>query len=141
MFNRMDTVNLGSNGLTTEQITKGLGGIQKYNPEHVVIMAGTNDAALPGPIDEPGLRRSWRLVLSDPRVIVTIAPPTRFPEMNVKLLRINTIVKEEAMSAGRQIVELPELRGADGLLPSRFTEDGVHPLPQAYSYWIQRLPF
>lgn len=141
MFGRMDTVNLGSSGLTTVQVTMGLKGIGKYNPEHIVIMAGTNDAALPGPIDEPGLRRFWRYALSDPRVIVTLAPPTRLPELNAKLLRINAIVKEEANSAGRNVIELPELRGADGLLPPRFTQDGVHPVPQAYVYWKQRLPF
>ena len=138
MFGRFDTINLGESGLPTHQIAVALKGIAKYHPRHVVVMAGTNDSF--EDFDEGRLRKDWDIIAADPRTTIVLAPPTRNPEANSRLARINEIVVQAARKNGKKPLVLTELRGPDGLLRERFSVDGVHLTDDAYEFWKERLP-
>ena len=138
MFGRLDTVNLGSSGLTTHQIASGLQGVNKYKPRHVVVMAGTNDSF--EEFDEVRMRKDWDTIAADPRTIIVLAPPTRNADANARLARINAIAARAAERNHKKPLALTELRGPDGLLRATYSEDGVHLTDDAYEFWKRRLP-
>ena len=138
MFGRPDTVNLGSNGLTTHQIASGLHGADKYKPRHVVVMAGTNDSF--EDFDADRMRKDWETIAADPRTIIVLAPPTQTAQANERITQINAIATRAAKQYGKKPLVLTELRGPHGLLRARYSVDGVHITDDAYEFWKQRLP-
>lgn len=138
MFARWDTINLASNGLRTAQVRAALPLAQSYNPEHIVVMAGTNDA-LSGPLEEESLTRLWREIVADPRVIVTLAPCARDPTTSNRVRRANAIAANAARQAGRPVIALNEVCGLNGLVQPRYSTDGVHLESEAYGVWRQKL--
>lgn len=94
MFGRLDTIKLGSSGLTTHQIAGGLRGVNKYKPRHVVVMAGMNNSF--EEFDEIRMQKDWDTIAADPRTIIVLAPPARNADVNARLARINAIAARAA---------------------------------------------
>ena len=138
MFGRLDTVNLGSSGLTTHQIADNLKSVDKYSPLHVIVMAGTNDSF--DEFDVGRMRKDWQTIASDPRTTIVLAPPTRIAEANVRIDRINAIASSAAREQSKTPLILSELEGRDGLLKPAYSLDGVHLTSDAYEFWKRRLP-
>jgi lysophospholipase L1-like esterase len=131
-----DTINLGSNGLQTFQITAMMGKAISYNPRYIVVMAGTNDA-IKGSINSQEIQESWNRICSDHRVIVTLTPPTSDFNLNLRLNEINSMIKKSCDK--RPLVTLDALRDSNGLIDPKFTFDGVHLNHEGYRVWINEL--
>jgi len=131
-FNRSGDINRGSNGLLTYQIAAGITAAEIYSPRHIVVTAGTNDA-IKGRIDVAEHKALWPKICADPKVIITLAPPTAILELNQRLAQVNQIAR--GACKGHPIISLDTLRGSDGLIQSRYTVDGVHLSAPAYVIW------
>jgi len=137
-FNHQTDINLGSNGLQSYQIAAMLPKAREYKPDHIVVMAGTNDA-IRGPIDEAQARTIWAEICSDSKVVVILAPHSRSPSLNERLNTINVIAKSTCEERQRPIISLDELAGNDDLIKPEYTVDGVHLTPAAYDILRGRL--
>lgn len=135
-FNGWTSINLGSNGLHTYQINANLNQARKYDPKWIVVMAGTNDAIL-GTINYESMRDLWRQICSEPRVLITLSPPTRSRVLNARLANITSIAKSEC--SNRPVVSLNDLADGNGLIAKEYTTDGVHLSKAAYQIWRTRL--
>lgn len=132
-FGRFGTINLAANGLYTKQIAGMLPVAQAYNPRTIYVMAGTND--LIADTDPAELAATWRTILADPRVVVTLLPHTQSPARNAQVDALNAMVERMAREAGRRVVTIPRLTQPDGTILPRYTVDGTHLSPAAYESW------
>lgn len=132
-FDNLRNINLASNGLVTEQIAGNLKLAQAYNPKRIVIMAGMNDAVRG--FDPDKIRGLWETICKEPRIVVTLVPPSRWDELNKKIEQINRIILE---SCKGPIVRL-DLADGSGRIKPEYASDGVHIGPKAYNQWIDRL--
>jgi hypothetical protein len=137
-FNHRTDINLGSNGLITYQIASLLPTARAYKSDHIVVMAGTNDA-MRGPINEEEIRNLWAGICSDQKVVVILAPQTRSPSINERLDTVREIVKPVCETQKRPIISLDVLTGDDGLIKPEYTVDGTHLTPTAYDILRERL--
>jgi hypothetical protein len=137
-FNRETDINLGSNGLMTYQIASLLPTAKAYKPNHIVVMAGTNDA-IRGAIDETEIRKLWTDICSDPRIVVVLAPQSRSANLNERLQGLNVISKSVCEAQKRPIISLDALAGSDGLIKQEYTIDGVHLTDAGYEIWRAKL--
>jgi len=99
-------------------------------------MAGTNDA-IASPLDVSQLNQLWATMCTEPKLVVTLAPPTRSKLLNARIAEINAIARQHCQS--RPIVDLDVLADEDGLLDKRYTVDGVHFSEDAYEIWRTKL--
>lgn len=132
-FGRFGTINLAANGLYTKQIAGMLKTAQAYNPRAIYVMAGTNDI-LAG-ADPVTLAASWRAILAEPSVVVTLLPHTASVDRNRRVDALNAMVAQMARKAGRRVIAIPGLTGRDGAIQARYTVDGTHLSPPAYAIW------
>ena len=130
----LSAINLASSGLVTRQVEGLLAPAQKYNPRHLMVMAGTNDVYL-GIVDRAELRSSWQHILAADNVIVTLAPYTTSPKSNEGIARVNALVRRMALAAGRKVIDLNPLLAPKGVLEAQYTIDGIHFTPSAYRIW------
>jgi lysophospholipase L1-like esterase len=137
-FNDVTSINLATNGLQTYQVAANLSMALAYRPQHVVVMAGTNDA-IEGPIDRREIQGLWEHICAEARVVVTLVPPSRSSTLNAKLDELNVIAREVCNSRNRPVISLAGLRGPDGLIQEQYTTDGVHLTPAAYAVWRAEL--
>ncbi|MBC2667352.1 hypothetical protein H7F51_17675 [Novosphingobium flavum] len=135
-FNDWRDVNLGSNGLQTYQIAAGLKIADKFQPVRISVLAGMNDA-IRGPLDEAQLHSSWRAICADPRVVVTLPPPTGVDEFNQRLDMVRDIIRAECTA--RPLIVIEGLADASGRLRPGISDDGVHPGEDFYSRWRDQL--
>ncbi len=129
-------VNLGTNGLQTYQIAATLGRARRFAPRRIVVMAGTNDA-IEGPIDRAELGALWRTLCAEPKIVVTLVPPTIDATLNARVRIVNAVIARQC--ASRPVVSLAPLAGPDGRLQARYTGDGVHLSPAGYAVWDEAL--
>ena len=137
-FNDGSGINLGSNGLQTFQVAALLGKAIEYRPKYIVVMAGTNDA-IAGPINQDELRGLWSQICADPRVVVTLAPPSRNIQTTARVGEASSIARETCARLGRPVISLNVLSGPDGLLQAQYTTDGTHLNEAAYRVWRDKL--
>ena len=131
-FNSWRDINLAENGLLTYQIAATLEIAQSYKPEHIHIMAGINDAR--HGYDAAELRELWQTICREPKIVITLAPPTFNEKANRAIGEINRIVEESC--AGRTIVSLRSLGDGSGRLQQHFAADtSGHLGPDAYEVW------
>ena len=135
-FNDYRSINLASNGLQTFQIAGEIPKALAYSPRHISVMAGTNDAG-EGPIDPVKIAGFWRKICSEPNVVVTMPPPTRFNDLNPGLAQITAIIAAECKD--RPVIDLRRLAGKDGKILPKYTTDGVHPSDEALAIWRSEL--
>lgn len=133
-FDNVRNINLASNGLVTDQIAGNLKLAQAYRPKRIVIMAGMNDA-IRG-FDPERIRHLWEEICKEPKIIVTLVPPSIYDELNRKIDHINRIIV--ASCPGKPIVTLDVADDA-GRLKSEFAADNIHLGPRGYEQWIERL--
>lgn len=133
-FDDVRNINLGANGLLTDQIVKNLPAARAYHPGRIVIMAGINDASRG--FDPDKIRGLWETICKEPTIVVTLVSPARDDEVNRKIEQINRITKESC--PGKTILSL-DVADENGRLKPEFAIDGVHLGPKAYAQWIDQL--
>jgi lysophospholipase L1-like esterase len=132
--------NLGISGQTSQQVlNRWERDVLWHNPKTVVLLIGTNDLALPIPLERTEqnisqMERSarWRGI----RVVLCTIPPTRSkPELNARINLLNQWLVEKAHNSGDDLADYHSvLVGPDQLLRPEFAvPDGVHLTPAAYS--------
>jgi lysophospholipase L1-like esterase len=134
----LSAISLASSGYVTREVEGLVAPAQNYNPRHLMVMAGTNDACL-GIVDEAGLRASWQHILAADNVIVTLAPFTASPKSNEGIARVNALVRRMALAAGRKVIDLNPLLAPKGVLEAQYTIDGTHFTPSAYRIWAREI--
>ena len=135
-FHDFRTINLGSAGLQTYQVVQQLEKARSFNPRHIAIMAGMNDAG-EGPIDRAELVGLWKQICAEPKIVITLPPPTSFDELNQRLAEINEIILTTCPKS--RIIDLRRLAHKDGKVLPKYTEDGVHISPEAHAIWRSEL--
>ena len=138
LFNSARTINLGSNGAQTYQIAATIKNANAYSPNHIAIMAGTNDA-IEGEIDIAEITGLWDQITREPRIVITLVPHTRSKALNSRIDKVNAIALAAARKRQRPVISLTELTGPDGLIQDRYTVDGVHLTPAALAIWNAKL--
>lgn len=133
-YGRLDTLTFAANGAELHQIAASLDGATRYRPKRIMVEGGTNDA-MQGPPDYANIRRLWKGICADKRVIAVLPTPTRYPDLNARLAPMRPIIRAEC----RKVIDLVELAGPDGLLRPEFSRDGVHLKPAAYVVWRRHL--
>lgn len=137
-FNHISDINIASNGLQTYQIAAVLTKAREYKPDHIVVMAGTNDA-IRGPIDETDIKKLWTEICADPKVVVILPPQSRNEILNERLNKVKVIANSVCENQKRPIISLDALNGMDGLIKPEYTVDGVHLSPAGYEILRARL--
>lgn len=135
-FNDYRSINLASDGLQTFQIAAAMPKALAYSPQHISIMAGTNDAG-EGPINPVKLSEFWRKICAEPRVVVTKPTPTNSDTLNHRIKQIGAIITTECKE--RPVIDLQRLAGKDGKILPKYTSDGVHPSDSALLVWKSEL--
>lgn len=135
-FDDYRSINLASDGLQTFQIAAAMPKALAYSPQHISIMAGTNDAG-EGPIDPVKLSGLWRKICSEPKVVVTIPPPTNSDILNQRIEQIGAVITTECKE--RPVIDLQRLAGKNGKILPKYTTDGVHPSDKALLIWKAEL--
>jgi lysophospholipase L1-like esterase len=138
LFNSARTINLGTNGLHTDQIAVLMTNANSYSPKHIAIMAGTNDA-IENKINPAEIFSLWDRITGEPKIVITLSPHTRIKALNERIDGINAIVTAAAAKRHRPVISLSELNGQDGLIQTRYTVDGVHLSPAALAIWRAKL--
>ena len=133
-FDDVRNINLGANGLLTDQIVKYLPTAQAYHPKRIVIMAGTNDAARG--FDADKIRNLWETICKEPAIVITLAPPSLDDEVNHRIDQINRITLDGC--PGKSVITL-DIGDEQGRLRPEFTLDGTHLGPKAYEQWTSLL--
>lgn len=133
-FDNLRNINLASNGLITQQIAGNLKLAQSYRPKRIVVMAGMNDAFRG--FDPDNIRSLWQTICQEPAVVITLVPPTKYEDINLKIDQINRIIVES--SNGHPIIDL-DMAGENGLIRPEFVADGIHFSPAAYERWTTLL--
>jgi hypothetical protein len=131
-FDNLRNINLASNGLITEQIAGNLKLAQTYNPKHIVVMAGMNDA-IRG-FDPEKIRSLWADLCSEPKVVAVLVTPTKHDDLNRRIGQINHIITETC----REIISL-DLADDSGRIKPEYAGAGVHIGPMAYKKWTTLL--
>lgn len=132
-FGHFGTINLGITGELAAQLEGKVRIAQAYQPRHIIILAGYNDILL-GYDDPAILAAHWRAVLRNSHVAVILPPHTRFAAFNAKIDRYNKLLAGLAAEAGRAVIVIPNITGADGLrLPGMAAPDGTHFTRAAYA--------
>lgn len=138
LFNSARTINLGTNGAHTFQIAAMIKSANAYSPNHIVIMAGTNDA-IRGEIDLAEMTGLWDEITREQRIVITLVPHTKIKALNARIDKLNAIARAAANKRHRPVLSLAELTGPDGLIQDRYTVDGVHLTPAALAIWNAKL--
>ena len=135
-FHSLRSINLGSNGLQTYQIAGQLEKARSFGPRHIAIMAGMNDAG-EGPIDREELVGLWKQICAEPKIVITLPPPTSFDDLNQRLAQIDQIILTTCSK--NKIIDLRRLADKDGKVLPKYTEDGVHLSPEGHTIWRSEL--
>jgi acyl-CoA thioesterase-1 len=142
--------NAGISGYTAGQVlAEQVPQIESFNPTIITFQAGGNDIANGIPIEE--YRENVKQVLSSAkgsgaRVIVLAQNDWARSPVGVdygesapsQRTEFDEVLIEEASAAGAEFVDLRELysQQAD---EGQWVEDGLHPTPEAYQAWADRL--
>ena len=135
-FHSLRSINLATSGLQTYQVAAELEKARTFDPRHIAIMAGMNDAG-EGPIDRAELVGLWKQICAEPKIVITLPPPTSFDELNQRLAEINEIILTTCPK--NKIIDLRRLADKDGKVLPKYTEDGVHISPEAHAIWRSEL--
>ncbi|WP_210165938.1 GDSL-type esterase/lipase family protein [Bosea sp. AAP35] len=141
--NPLGIQNIARDGYNTELIKLIVEQALAKRPEVILYMSGTNDV-LHGHDKFGGFEAAYRtnisLAKTAPRLIVTLAPPTRSADWNLRLVALNSTAKKIAVEAGATVIDLwPKMVDADGLLHSHMTTDGIHFTGEGYAVWSEEL--
>ena len=142
--------NVGISGYTAGQIlAEEVPQIESFQPNIITFQAGGNDIANGIPIDE--YRENVRSVLdsatgSGARVIVLAQNDWFRSPVGVdygesvpsQRAAYDEVLIEEASSAGAEFVDMRPLY-AEQADQNRWVEDGLHPTPDAYAAWAEKL--
>lgn len=131
-FGSFRSINLASTGLETHQIIGQLEKARSFKPQHISIMAGTNDAGA-GPIDRQKLVDLWMKICAEPKIVITLPPPTSFDDFNPRIEQIDQIILSTCPK--NKIVSLRQLAGKDGKILPKYTVDGIHPTTAGIAVW------
>ena len=135
-FHSLRSINLATSGLQTYQVAAELEKARTFDPRHIAIMAGMNDAG-EGPIDRAELVGLWKQICAEPKIVITLPPPTSFDELNQRLAQINQIILTTCPK--NKIIDLRRLADNDGKVLPKYTEDGVHISSEGHAIWRSEL--
>lgn len=122
--------------------------VQKYQPSHVFVMIGVNDLRAAGS-NVTSIEQQWRKLakelraaVPDAKIYVQTVLPVGGPEASVqaKVDELNRKLPAIAHEIKAQLVLLdPVMKGADGFIRPKYTDDGVHLTPAGYKAWLDEL--
>ena len=135
-FHSLRTINLGSSGLQTYQVVELLPKARSFRPQHIAIMAGTNDAG-EGPIDREELIGLWKQICAEPKIVITLPTPTAIDYLNQRIDQIDQIIL--GVCTKNKIINLRQLADGKGKIYPKYTVDGVHLSPEAHAIWRSEL--
>ncbi len=135
-----------SGQVTAQMLARFRADVIDLHPKAVVILAGTNDIAfnngtvelehiLDNIVSMAELAKAHKIKV----ILASVLPAKAYrwrPEAGNptdKIAALNAMLKEYALANGCKWVDFtPALAGKDGGLDERYTNDGVHPLPNGY---------
>ncbi len=139
-----DAINLAGNGYTVWQVEGQLEKAQRYSPEKIFILAGTNDILGRRPFDLRQFEVDYSRLLDralgmKAEIYVTLIPLTARSEANEMILLANQSIVEMAALRGVPTIDLNPTIAPNGILLPQFTSDGVHFNDAAHSVWRAEL--
>lgn len=120
---RLSTINRARSGLYVEQIS--LNKVQGYDPETILVFAGTNDINRPSP-PWAAIDRRFRDMLSAPNTIPVLVACFD-PAKRERIERMNGLIRKNASGP---VIDLPITEGCR--IKPEYTIDGVHLSRAAY---------
>ena len=136
----LGAINLAGDGYTVWQIEGQLGKAEKYSPERIFILAGTNDILGRRPFDLHQFELDYASLLDralgmKAEIYVTLIPLMARPEANEMIPAANQTILRLATSRGVPTTDLNPTIAPNGTLLSQYTVDGVHFSDEAYKVW------
>jgi lysophospholipase L1-like esterase len=140
----LGAINLAGDSYTVWQVEGQLGKAEKYSPERIFILAGTNDILGRRPFDLKQFELDYTSFLDramglKAEIYVTLIPLTARSEANTMIPLANETILRLATGRGIPTIDLnPTIAPAGTLLP-QYTVDGVHFSDAAYDVWRMAL--
>jgi lysophospholipase L1-like esterase len=142
-------INQGIGGDKINGVRERLDIVALAQPATVYLMIGTNDVAWKETVTSETLRLDYaslldelRQVLPEARIIVQSVLPTgrAYAGGNARVQQLNGVIAELAQERKLEFVNLyPKLQGADGLMDSQYTTDGIHLSLAGYWRWLREI--
>ncbi|MEM6912294.1 MAG: GDSL-type esterase/lipase family protein [Verrucomicrobiota bacterium] len=139
-----DAINLAGDGYTTWQIENQIGRAEKYDPDNLLILAGTNDILSRRIFDLDQFERDYvnlldRALETGKQVFVTQIPYTAGEERIQTISDANEVIIRLAGARDLTTIDLNSTVAPNGILLPEFTTDGVHLSSRAYSIWREKI--
>ena len=140
----LDAINLAGDGYTTWQIEGQIGKAKKYDPENLLILAGTNDIIGRRYFDLEQFEQDYislleRALETGSEIFITQIPYTA-KEGNIQTISdANKVIRRLAEARNLTTIDLNSEIAPDGILLPEFTTDGVHLSESAYSIWREKI--
>ncbi|CAN5526834.1 hypothetical protein BH10ACT7_BH10ACT7_29960 [soil metagenome] len=143
-FPDRETLNLGVEGDSTEDLVARREDVIEANPGSVVLLIGSNDVSRRKSVEHivrniQYLMVTLRTGLPGARLLLQSVVP-RDPARADQLLDANRHLRQFCPSLNAQFLDLwPALASVDGGLRDEFTTDGVHLTAAGYEAWLTEL--
>lgn len=143
-FPDRETLNLGAEGDSTEDLVARREGVIEANPGSVVLLIGSNDVSNRKSVEHivrniQYLMVTLRTGLPGARLLLQSILP-RDPARADQLRDANRHLRQFCPSLNAQFLDLwPALASDDGGLRDEFTTDGVHLTAKGYEAWVAEL--
>lgn len=139
----LDSINLSSNGYTSEQVVPLIKEALRYRPHNIVAMAGVNDAFSVNYIPSStlsSLREIAALITaSSARCIFTLPIPPRNRTAAERVTTLNRELRQLLPRHGCEVIDLGKDLAPNGTILNSYTTDGVHLNGEGYRVWADRL--
>lgn len=139
-----NAINLAASGLTTWQIEGQIKKAIIYDPNNILILAGTNDIIGRRQFDLAQFEQDYaslldRALKTGKNILITEIPYTALRENTQNISDSNQVLRQLAADRNITTINLNETIAPDGLLLPEFTVDGVHFSPPAYRIWRKKI--
>ncbi|WP_165764767.1 SGNH/GDSL hydrolase family protein [Winogradskyella aurantia] len=140
------TKNLGQNGNTLVQVKATLNKALSYNPQFVIVLAGTNDIFL----SENGYNNKdlfkdeyskliVEILKGNSQPLITLIPYTSNLQINKHIDIFNSQILNLVSENDIAYIDLNKFISSDGVLLKKYTTDGVHLNNKGLELWGQEI--
>ena len=141
--NPFSSRNFGCSGYTVHQVLALVPQALECRPKWVFVMAGTNDFLNEG-FDQAKMLADYKTMLESlkkghTQPVVTLTPQSAYSEHSTDIAAFNSAVRQLCADESVPVIDLNPTIAPQGTLLPRFTIDGVHFTPDAYTIWIAEL--